>query len=141
MEPNNYLECELKNFHENCLRLMYAQEYLEIISGRLNGDIQGVSVKTVIYENAKDPYRDNKVELMYEEAEAMKERDYYLFAVHRVAKLLQKLSAEEVEILILRYEKNLPISAVAQALNYKSVSWTYKKINQILTKMEEMENE
>lgn len=141
MEPNNYLECELKNFHENCLRLMYAQEYLEIISGRLNGDIQGVSVKTVIYENAKDPYRDNKVELMYEEAEAMKERDYYLFAVHRVAKLLQKLSAEEVEILILRYERNLSISTVAQALNYKSVSWTYEKINQILTKMEEMENE
>lgn len=141
MEPNNYLECELKNFHENCLRLMYAQEYLEIISGRLNGDIQGVSAKAVIYENAKDPYRDNKVELMYEEAEAMKERDYYLFAVHRVAKLLQKLSAEEVEILILRYERNLSISTVAQALNYKSVSWTYEKINQILTKMEEMENE
>lgn len=139
MESNNYryLECELKNFRENSLRLMYAQEYLEIISGRLNGSIQGVSIKPVIYENAKDPYKDNKIELMYEEEEATKDRDFYLYAVNRIAKLLQKLSEEEVEILVLRYERNLPISAVAQVLNYKSVSWTYEKINQILNKMED----
>lgn len=64
--------------------------------------LQGVSspdMKTVVLENAGDPYRENKIALMMEEGELMNERNKHLAEIQRIDDALKIVDKEGKDLL------------------------------------------
>lgn len=127
------IENELKSFRINVEKLIQFEEKLCDICYKLNGGIS--SVKFDGLSVVSNSTTSKILELMHQEQHYTKNRDYYLYAVKRVAHYLQQLDSEEVELLEMRYWYNYSIRVCAQ-LTYQSKRTISRKLKTIYEKLE-----
>lgn len=97
---------DLKSYEYYQKKVQQCNEELEVIAHKLEG-VSSPCVKDVIYENAGNPYSNvNKLQLMIEEDELIKERDKYIGMIGEIdAKLLKIHNTDEKEMIIDLYIK------------------------------------
>lgn len=133
------IRSDLEQFKSSINKLMYLEDELSVIGMQLAGDtLRSPAIRSteeVKYQRGTVIYRNNIVELMCQEEQLIRQRDYYLFRVRRVASFLQRLTDEEVKLLEYRYWDEYPMAAIA---GFPSVSMSlgnlYKKFDQIYEK-------
>lgn len=128
---------DLELFEYNLKRLMDCEDRLHEINEELSGKVSSPSIKSIEeakYQSGTKIYRNNIAELMYEEEQLIKDRDYYLRRVKTVESFLQKLSDDEVYLLELKYWHRFSFKAMSKIL-YISIPAVYKKINSIFKKV------
>lgn len=127
---------ELKSYEYYQKKVQECNEELEVIAHKLQG-VSSPTVKDVIYENAGNPYsNENKLQLMLEESELIKERDKYIVMIGDIdARLLKIHNADEREMIIDLYIKKINHEKVASDNYYANRAGMYKRINAILAKI------
>lgn len=127
---------ELKSYEYYQKKVQECNEELEVIAHKLEG-VSSPCVKDVIYENAGDPYSNiNKLQLMIEEDELVKERDKYIEMISGIdARLLKVPNSDEREMIIDLYIKKVNHEKVASDNYYANRAGMYKRINAILAKI------
>lgn len=127
---------ELKSYEYYQKKVQQCNEKLEVIAHKLEG-VSSPCVKDVIYENAGNPYSNvNKLQLMIEEDELIKERDKYIGMIGEIdAKLLKIHNTDEKEMIIDLYIKKINHEKVATDNYYANRAGMYKRINAILAKI------
>lgn len=127
---------ELKSYEYYQKKVQQCNEELEVIAHKLEG-VSSPCVKDVIYENAGNPYSNvNKLQLMIEEDELIKERDKYIGMIGEIdAKLLKIHNTDEKEMIIDLYIKKINHEKVATDNYYANRAGMYKRINAILAKI------
>lgn len=126
---------ELKSYEYYQKKVQECNEELEVIAHKLEG-VSSPCVKDVIYENAGDPYSDvNKLQLIFEEEELVKERKLYIDRILYVDEKmmlipnsLEKKAAERIYIKKEMHQK------VADDLNMDRKT-LYRRINAALHKI------
>lgn len=134
------LKSDLEQFRHSVGKLMDLEDELTLVAMELNGDnLSSPRIKSkeeAKYKQGSRIYHNDIVDLMEREERLIKQRDYYLFRVKRVAILLQNLTDEEIELLEYRYWYNYPMLAIA---NFPSVATSlgnlYKRYDAIFEKM------
>lgn len=109
-------EGELYGFEYNTYKLLETWEKLEKIGQKLSG-LSSPRIKSEEEAKYKDPVRpavDNIAELMTQEEEIRKQYDHYELVVNRVAKFLQSLTDEELDIIVKRYEQRRTLEDIAK---------------------------
>lgn len=126
----------LKQFKSHVNGLMNCEDELINIKYQLIGLKQNRSKKgnSEALPDGTKLYKNSIIELNDKLIETRRERNYHLFAVRRVMKMLRLLSNEEVELLELYYWKELPIRVMGNRLNY-SKSRVQQLIDEIIVKI------
>lgn len=126
----------LKQFKKHVSGLMNCEDELVDIKYQLRGIKKNKSHGTS--EEAQPDgtkiYKNTIIELNDKLIETRRERNYHLFAVRRVMKMLRLLDDEEVKLLELYYWKELPIRVMGNRLNY-SKSRVQQLIDEIIVKI------
>ncbi|MDH6367146.1 MULTISPECIES: hypothetical protein [unclassified Breznakia] len=65
-------------------------EQLYVVAYKLQG-VSSTAIKKVVLENARNPYQNNKIELLEQEGELMKERNRYDEAINLIQKVLETI--------------------------------------------------
>lgn len=121
---------ELRSYDFYLKSIIICNQKLEEIGVKLEG-VSSPRFKDVIYENARDPYKNNKSELMYQEEEVIKQRNHYLRQVEVMDKKLNTLMTSERELLISLYIRRKTYEKMAD-LEYISVRNLKYKVNAII---------
>ena len=125
-------EGELYGFKYNAFKMIELWEQMEEIGARLR-NLSSPRIKSkeeAKYQNSLGPTVDNAIDLMMKEEDARREYDYYELSVNRVAKFLQKLDDEELDIVIKRYEQRRTLEDIARECytSHKVIFYKKKKI-------------
>lgn len=135
------IESELRLFRHNVKQLMYFEDKLHEVALLLEGDsIKSppiVSKDESKYQKGTFIYKNQITSLMLQEEQLIKEREYYLTAVNKVAKYLQLLDPEEVDIVECRHYEKLKVIEVAVKLNYDERQ-VYRKLDKIFEKLKDV---
>lgn len=126
---------ELKSYEYYQKKVQECNEELEVIAHKLEG-VSSPCAKDIIYENAGDPYSDvNKLQLIMEEEELVKERKLYIDRILYVDEKmmlipnsLEKKAAERIYIKKEMHQK------VAEDLNMDRKT-LYRRINSAFAKI------
>lgn len=132
------IELELKQFKGHYINLVKCENRLFDIARELSGDVyispQFKSKDLAFYQNSPVIYKNNISELIAEEEELIKKRDYHLYAVKIVANYLQQLNQEEVNLVEMYYYKNFTQGEIAKKI-FRSRSWVQLEIQKIIEKL------
>lgn len=129
----------LKQFKSHVKGLINCEDELVNIKYQLRGIKKSKSQSTC--EEAQSDgtkiYKNTIIALEEKLQQIRQERNYHLFAVRQVMKMLQTLNDDEVELLELYYWKGLPLKVISKKYDkYRfSESYLYKQIQLILDKM------
>lgn len=134
------LKSDFEQFRRSVGKLMDLEDELALISIELRGNnLSSPRIKSkeeAKYKQGSRIYHNNIADLMEREEQLIRQRDYYLFRINRVAAFLQVLTDEEVELLEYRYWFNYPMLAIA---DFPSVATSlgnlYKRYDAIFEKM------
>lgn len=132
------LKSDFEQFRRSVGKLQDLEDDLILISYELSGqNLRSPAIKSKDeskYINSRKPYRNDITELLDREEQLIRQRDYYLFRVNRVAKFLQVLTDEEVELLEYRYWYGYSIRTIADMV-YMSPATLSRKFDSIFEKM------
>lgn len=136
---NKEIELLLKQFKSHVNGLMDAEDEIVDLEYQLKG-IKPRKFKMDSNEAQSDGtkiYKNNVIVLNLKVGSVTEERNYHLFAVRQVMKMLQELSNAEVELLELHYWDRLSLRAISRNFTKfrYSESYLYKQIQAILDKM------
>lgn len=128
------IENDFKNFKYHFSKLMECEERCaEVVDNLRYGSVRSPSLSTPMGSSV---CTNNKIiQLIHEEDEITKERDYHLYAVKKVAKWLTVLNDDEVELLELRYWFNYSIKVCA-SMTYHSKRTISRKLYAIYEKIQ-----
>lgn len=119
---------ECRNVHYYTEMILQCNERLEELANCMQG-VSSPSIKDVIYENASDPYKTNKIYLMLEEEKVIKRRDSYIGAINYVnGKLMQikdvtdKQMIEQVYVLGKSHNKTARDFHMDRATMYRRIN-------------------
>lgn len=131
------LKLELKQFKYHVQNLIRCEDRLSIIAEKLCGDIKSSAAPKVDAGKVSATIikSDNIVALMFEEEELTAKRDYHLYAVNRIRKLLIKLDNEDVILLELHYWEGYDMRLISSMVGY-SLASTHRMFDSIYEKME-----
>lgn len=133
------LKSDFEQFRRSVGKLMDLEDELALISIELRGNnLSSPRIKSkeeAKYKQGSRIYHNNIADLMEREEQLIKQRDYYLFRVKRVAAFLQVLTDEEVELLEYRYWYGYSLEEISE-MYYYSRAGVYKKINTIFEKVD-----
>lgn len=130
-----YLRNELKNFRETCERMLECEERLITVADRL----RGYAVRSIAYQNdgikkVRNPYTSDTTSLMDDEERLNEERNFYLYAVRRMAQRLMRLNDYEVQLLYWVFEKELSYRAIAM-MEHTNKNVIARDLENIIEKM------
>lgn len=126
-----YFKRECRNIHYYTEMILQCNEKLEELAICLKG-VSSPSVKEVIYENAGDPYKSNKIYLLMEEEKLIKERVKYISAINHVnGKLMEIHNPIEMAMIkdLLLERKSLDKVAETYHMDRTTV---WRNVNKIL---------
>lgn len=133
------LKSDFEQFRRSVGKLMDLEDELALISIELRGNnLSSPRIKSkeeAKYKQGSRIYHNNIADLMEREEQLIRQRDYYLFRINRVAAFLQVLTDEEVELLEYRYWYGYSIRAIADMV-YMSKSNVSKKLDAIFEKVD-----
>ncbi len=132
------IELELKQFKGHYINLVKCENRLFDIARELSGDVyispQFKSKDLAFYQNSPVIYKNNISELIAEEEELIKKRDYHLYAFKIVANYLQQLNQNEVTLVEMYYYKNFTQDEIAKKI-FRSRSWVQQELQKIIEKL------
>lgn len=102
---------DLRSYTYHQKKVLEIEDKLEDLAVKMQG-ISSPAFKEVVCENS-DPYKDRRVELMCEEGELVKERNFHLLEIKRLDDTLRLIDEEKRKILIDIYIKRKKIDYVA----------------------------
>ena len=102
---------DLRSYTYHQKKVLEIEDKLEDLAVKMQG-ISSPAFKEVLCENS-DPYKDRRVELMCEEGELVKERNFHLLEIKRLDDTLRLIDEEKRKILIDIYIKRKKIDYVA----------------------------
>lgn len=127
----DYFKRECKNNHYYTEMILKCNERLEELAIYIRG-VSSPSTKEVIYENAGDPYKNNKIYLMMEEEKIIKERDGYIKAINYVSgKLMEIHDPVDRQMISELYIHGMRHEAVAQKY-HMTRDGMYKRVSKVL---------
>lgn len=103
---------DLRSYTYHQKKALEIEEKLEDLAVKMQG-LSSPAFKEVIYENTSNPYKDRKLELMCEEGELVKERNFHLLEIKRLDDALRLIDEEKRKILVDIYIKRKKIDYVA----------------------------
>lgn len=116
------LKSDLEQFRNIIFKLSELEDRLIEISMKLNGEtVHSIRFKTseeAKYQRGSRNYRNDITDLMFQEEQLIKKRDYYLYRVKRVESFLQSLNDEQIELIELRYWYGYSIRAMEELIPY-----------------------
>ncbi|MEG0330717.1 MAG: hypothetical protein RR598_10245 [Anaerorhabdus sp.] len=126
----------LKQFKSHVNSLMNCEDELVDIKYQLRG-IKKIKSQGTCEEAQPDGtkiYKNTIITLEEKLQQVRQERNYHLFAVRQVMRMLQLLNEDEVELLELYYWDELPIRVIGSRLSY-SKSEVQRQIDEVKEKL------
>lgn len=129
-----YFKRECKNMHYYKEKVTLCNERLEELATSLQG-ISSPQVQDVVYENASNPYKSNKLYLMMEKEKIMKERQSYITKINYVNGKLMEIHSTNDQNMI----KDLYLYGIRHECTAKKYGYTrdgmYKRVDKVLGKI------
>lgn len=130
----DYFKRECKNNHYYTEMVLKCNERLEELATCLQG-VSSPNTRDVIYENAGDPYKTNKIYLLMEEEKIINEREGYIKAINYVSGKLMEIH-DPVEMNMVRdlLVERKSLSKVAKIYHMDRTT-VWRNVNRILGKI------
>ncbi len=116
------LKSDLKQFKDNVFNLMDLEDKLAVVAMKLDGEtVHSVRIKSLEeakYQSGSRIYQNNITDLMLQEEQLIKKRDYYLYRVKKVETFLQSLKDEQLQLIEYRYWHGYSIRAIEELIPY-----------------------
>lgn len=135
-ERLNYIEGKLKGFNYNSRKVLDLWEQLQKVVYSLY-QVSSPSSKSpetaVSYQACKPPFKCNIIELMELEDDLKQQLKHHESDMNIVGDFLQTLDQNEVDLMVLRYEKGLTIKEISR-IKYQSKATVFRELREILSK-------
>lgn len=131
-----YIDGKLKGISFSTNRLVEIWDRLQEISIQLSGTVKSPIIRSeqeALYQRGTYIYKNNSIELMYEEKMLSKQYMMYESELNDIQKFLQKLSDTEIELLYQRYECGRSFETIGYILGYDN-AYIQRQLKKILLK-------
>lgn len=132
-ESLRQLDLEMRQFRHHITLLVNDEDKIHTLASRMHG-IQCMKPHLDAGKCSAYEHQNNYISMMQHGEELENDRDYHLYAVHRVGNMLQALDNDDVEFLEHYYWYRQSKDAIA-GMYESSVSWVFNERNRILEKM------
>lgn len=132
-----YADGLMRSLKYHCSMLVTLGERLDMLAWQLSGTVSSPRIKSIEeskYQSGTQIYRNNIVELLEQEQEAMYAYREHERAWYRIAEFLQQLEEEDVRMLTLYYEYHLTYERIGDIMHMSRNS-VRRRIRKCLMKL------